>query len=503
MKTLFKAVATVTIFSVLTRFLGFLFRIFLSRELGATGIGIFQMASSILGLFMTFFSSGIPLTTAKLVSKYKTNNNLNAKHKTVSSALVISVVISIFASVLIFALKPFWNIVLTDNRAVEILLLLIPSIIVSAIYVVFRGSLWGDGDYFNCGLTELVEQIARFILTYILLINVSDIFIATKNSAIAYNIACTISAILCVLIYFKKDKLSFNKGEYLNIIKSSTPVTGIKLASSLVQPITALILPNLLIIAGQSKADALASFGTIMGMTFPMLFVQMSVIGSISMVLIPAISSLLSKNDYSQIQSNILNSTKISVFISAVFVVLYMSVGDLIGLVLYNNSMAGILLKQSAICVLPITLCNLSGSILDALNLEIKSLINYSIGSIVLFLILIILTPIMKINSIILAFFISMSIISILNFAQIKKKLKEFNFNIISHCFKYIIIIIPSAMLGNFTSNILLNFFTNFYSGLIGGIVSIICLMWLINSLKIYKIEDLKSILKTRKKTNS
>lgn len=499
MKTLFKAVATVTIFSILTRFLGFLFRIFLSRKLGATGIGIFQMASSILGLFMTLFSSGIPLTTAKFVSKYRTNNQISSKHKFVTSALIVSILISIIASILIYILKPLWHVLFTDINAVEILIILIPSLFVSAVYVVFRGSLWGDGDYFSCGLTEFIEQIARFIITFVLLINVNNVIIATKNSAIAFNIACTISAILCVVIYFKKDKLNFKKGEYKNLIKSSTPVTGIRLASSLVQPITTLILPSLLIMSGQTQSEAISSFGTIMGMTFPMLFVQMSVIGSISMVLIPAISSLQTKGDYEQINSNILNSTKISIFISSIFVVLYMSVGDLIGLVLYNNAMAGILLKQAAMCVIPITVCNLSGSILDALGLEMKSLINYSIGSVILFLTLIIFTPLLKINSIILAFFISMSVISILNYIQIKKKIKNFHFNLTNYCFKFILTIIPSAVLGNFISSILLHFFTNFFAGLVGGLISIICMLWLISSFKIYNFTDLKDILKRKK----
>lgn len=76
MKSIFKAVAVVTIFSVFTRLLGFFFRIYLTRKLGAEGIGLFQMATSVLGIFTTLISSGLPLTTAKLVSKYEANSEL-------------------------------------------------------------------------------------------------------------------------------------------------------------------------------------------------------------------------------------------------------------------------------------------------------------------------------------------------------------------------------------------------------------------------------------------
>ncbi|MBR4998842.1 MAG: oligosaccharide flippase family protein, partial [Clostridia bacterium] len=390
MKSIFKAVAIVTIFSVLTRTLGFVFRIFLSRKLGAEGIGLYQMASSILGIFMTLIASGIPLTTAKFVSKYESKNDLVKRNKIVTSALVVALSIAILSSFLIFILKSVWYIVLTDSRAVEILIILIPSMIFSSIYAVFRGALWGKSDYFNCGLTELLEQIIRFALTFIMLLSVSDFLLATKYSAIAFNITCFISAFITFALYLKSGKLNFKSGEYKNIIKSATPITCVRLASSLVQPLTTLIIPTLLILSGYTKSEAVASFGVIMGMTFPMLFVPMAIVGSISMVLIPSLSSMMSKNDYDSINKNITDAISISTFISMLFIPLYLSVGNIIGLVLYNNSMSGILLQLSAVCVFPITMCNLTGSILNALNLEIKSFINYIFGSIALFVSLVV-----------------------------------------------------------------------------------------------------------------
>jgi len=501
MKSILKAVATVTIFSVITRALGFLFRIFLSRKLNAVGLGMFQMSSSILGLFLTLVSSGIPLTTAKLVSKYETSNELSKKNKVVSSALILSIIIAIISSIIIFALKNFWNVILTDSKTVEILIILIPSILFSAIYAVFRGALWGKGDYFNCGLTELIEQIVRFVLTFILLFKVTDNFIATKNSAIAFNITCLISAIIVALIYFKTaGKLNFSRGEYKNIAKSSMPITGIRVASSLVQPLTSLIIPNMLIMCGYSSIEAIGSYGVIMGMTFPMLFAPLALVGSISMVLIPSISSLMQKNDYKTIEQNITNSLKVSIFISMIFVVLYIAVGDLIGLVLYNNALSGILLKYAGICVLPITLCNLTSSLLDSLNLEFKSFINYIIGSIVLFVSLISLTPLIGINSVIISFFLSMTTISLLNLLKIKKAVPNFNFKYFSTIFKFILISAPSSLLGSLISQICLHFFNNLISGVIGGLIAILSFSVLCNILNLYKISQIKDILTRKRK---
>ena len=500
MKSIFKAVAIVTIFSVITRSLGFLFRIFLSRKLGAEGLGLFQLASSVLGIFLIIISSGLPLTTAKFVSKYEANNKYNKRNKVVTSALVVSLVLAIICCVVILLLKKMWNLILTDSRAVDILFILIPSIVYSAVYSIFRGGLWGQNDYFNCGLTELIEQIIRFISTFVLLYSVNDIFMATKLSAYAFNLTCLISAIVVMIIYLKKAKLDFRLGEYKNIIKSSLPVTGVKVASSLVQPITSLIIPSMLVVAGQTSAEAISSFGIIMGMTFPMLFVPMTVIGSISMVLIPSISSMLAKNEISNIKNNITNSLKVATFISMIFVPLYLSVGNLIGLVLFNNSMSGTMLQLSAVCILPISLCNLTGSIMDALNLEIKAFKNYMIGSLILIVGLISLTPLIEVNSIIISYFLSMTTITLLNLKTIKKANINLNFSLVKHSLKYILIIIPCSLLGSFTSNIFLNIFNNFFAGLIGGGTAVFSSIILIHMFNIFNIFELTNLIQHKHK---
>lgn len=499
MKSIFRAVAIITIFSVITRALGFLFRIFLSRKLGAEGVGLYQMASSVLGIFMTLIASGIPLTTAKFVSKYESQNELVKRNKIVSSALILGLSIAIVASTFIYFLKSFWGVVLTDNRAVEILIILIPSIIFSAVYAVLRGALWGQSDYFSCGLTELLEQIIRFGLTFIMTYKLSDYFLATKYTAFAFNLTCFLSAIITLVLYLKKCKFNFNKGEYKNLIKSSTPITAVRLANSFVQPLTTLIIPSMLVLSGYSTSEAVASLGVVMGMTFPMLFVPMSIVGSISMVLIPSISSMLAKKEYKSIETNISNSISISIFLSTIFIPLYLSVGDLIGIVLFNNSLSGILLQVSAVCVLPITLSNLTGSILNALNLETKSFVNYIIGSAILLLSLVVLTPILRINSVIVSYFLSMSVISALNIKKIKTKIPNLKINFINTSFKYSLIVTPCSLLGHLISNFCLNFFGNFFSAVIGGSIAICCVVVLLKVFELFDFSNLFSMLNKKR----
>lgn len=500
MKSIFKAVAIVTIFSIITRLLGFFFRIFLTRKLGAEGLGLFQMASSILGIFMTLIASGLPLTTAKMVSKYETNNDLKKRNRVVGASLIIALIVACISSLIILLLKTVWGIVLTDSRAVELIIIMIPSIIFSAIYAIFRGALWGQNDYFSCGLTELLEQVIRFALTFIMLNFVTDYFVATKYSAIAFNITCLISALITVFIYFRRGKVSFSRGEYRNVFKSAAPITGVRLANSLVQPLTTIIIPTMLILNGYSSAEAVSSFGVIMGMTFPMLYVPMTFIGSISMVLIPSISSMMAKNQHDLIENNIRSAIDVSIYLSMLFIPLYLSVGDMIGLILFDNISSGVMLQISAVCVLPITLCNLTGSILNALNLETKSFINYIIGSLVLFATLILGTPLLGINSISISFFLSMTTITLLNLRKIKKTIPTLQFSLVRTTLKYILIILPCSLLGHFVGNIMLKVFNTFFACVLGGGISMLATIILCHIFNLYSLKDVFALIRKKKR---
>ena len=61
----------VTGLSIAERSLGFLYRIVLSRLLGAEGLGLYQVALSLFGLFITIGTGGIPITVSRMISKAK------------------------------------------------------------------------------------------------------------------------------------------------------------------------------------------------------------------------------------------------------------------------------------------------------------------------------------------------------------------------------------------------------------------------------------------------
>ena len=165
---LIKAVALITIFSILTRILGFVFRIYLSWEMGAEMLGIYQIALSIIGVLMMLVSSGLPLTLSKFTAIYETKKDNQAINRATTATLVISLILSIILCLLIFVFHTPLEKIFADPRTVIIILTLLPSVIFSAIYSSFRGALWGKKNYFIVGLSEFVEQVLRILFFFII-----------------------------------------------------------------------------------------------------------------------------------------------------------------------------------------------------------------------------------------------------------------------------------------------------------------------------------------------
>lgn len=464
MKSLFKAVALITIFSILTRAMGFLFRIYLSRTIGAEALGIYQIALSVFMVLITIVTSGIPLIVSRATAKYTTLNNKQAEKQVIGSAFYFSLIFGTLICLIVFLLKGVFDIVFTDDRITIILLILLPAVLFSGLFGTFKGWLWGKNNYFGVCLAELFEQFTRIIICVLMLSTAMFSIGGAETAALSLSIACGLSFIFTLIYFFAcGGRIGKPKNVYSEIIKPSISVTLFRLLTSLVQPFIAIVIPLRLMSAGYTNSQALSLYGIAIGMTMPFLFIPSAIVGSLSMALIPDLSSAVTKQDYTHIDQRITTSLIFTMFFSAIFVPLFMGAGEQIGMFFYDNAQSGILLSKSAWLVIPIGLVNVSSSILNALGLEVKSLKNYVLGAIVLVLCVWFLPKYIGINALIWGMGLCTATASLLNIKMIKKHTGN-KLNFAKPFWLMLAFILPVAALTSFTVNILTNFFNLFFS---------------------------------------
>ena len=508
MKSIFKNVFLITLFTMLTRALGFFFRIFLSRTIGAEALGIYQVAMSVFMVFLTVVSSGFTLVVSRMTAGYRVNEDKHSIGSLVSACTILGLVLSFCLCLIIFLFRSVFTNLFTDENCINILIILLPSLIFSSIYSVFRGAMWGRDNYFALCISELFEQVIKIVFFVLLLASGMTAIEYAMSAAWSFTLSCVLSAFFVVLLYFfYGGKLNRPTKIYKTVIRASSPITAVRVVSSLTWPIVALILPNKLISAGYTPTQAISLYGIAIGMTFPLLFLPSAFVGSLATALVPDISMAMTKNDKNHIEKRVHSSMDFAMFISFLIVPTFMAIGNKFGLLLYNNAISGKLLQFSTWIMVPMGINNIATAVLNSVGLEVKSFSNYLIGSIFLFLSILILPKFAGINSIIIGIGLSTLISCILNVNMLKRKL-NIKLSLTKDLIKFSLLAIPTLALTSFVSALLsyiLPLFFDITISTILGVCTYILLCYIFNVINLSgmwtKTKDKIFVLKRKKHT--
>ncbi len=481
MKSLVKTVVLITGFSVLIRIFGFLFRIYLSRTLGAEALGIYQVAFSVFMVLMTIISSGLPFIISRMCASFRINGDKKKQGKLVSSALILGLVESLVICGVVVLCRNLFQGLFTDEACVWILLALLPALVFSSVYSVFRGALWGQDNYFALCVSEFFEQIVRILICVLILVPTASSLTKAVGVAWSLTIACAFSAIFVVLLYFiYGGSLSKPGKEYKELLKRSTPITGVRVAGSLAQPLIALILPLRLIGIGYTSSQAMTLYGVAVGMTMPLLFVPTMLIGSLSTALVPDISMALVKEDKNHIETRIRSSIIFTLFVSAFVVPLFVGTGEYIGEFLFDNALSGVVLAGSAWIMLPMGLTNITSSLLNSLGYEIRSCVNYFIGAFIMFILIWFLPSLCGINALFWGMGVCMCVTSSLNFLMLKRK-TGVKLKVFKPICLLILITVPCSAIVSFVATlcaiVMPTFFSILLSCLVGAVFYVLLCM--------------------------
>lgn len=415
MKSLAKAVITLTAFTVAERLLGFLFKIYLSREIGAVGMGIYSVALSFFFVLLTLLTSGVPLVVSKLTAKDKSIGG-----KICSAALIFELITAVVVCSIVLAFQKPIGALFAESQSMTLVMIMLPALVFSGVYSAFRGVLWGEKKFTTVSVAELIEQIARIVCCVVLFGIFKD---KIKAVALSMTVACLVSAIAVALFYFiGKRKIQSPKGHIKPLITTSLPITFSRTTSSVNNYIIAIAVPFLLMTSGLNSEQSMYIFGSCVGMALPLLYLPITVVGSLAFVMIPTLSEAYAHGDKKSMCRQIESALSFSVIVAAVILPAYAALGGPLGTFIYNNTDAGIFLKKSAWLLLPLSFENIASSMLNSLDLEKKSLINYLIGAATMYIICFAFYSRFNIDVFMIAFGVSLIVSSVLDVIDIKRR---------------------------------------------------------------------------------
>ena len=427
---IYKSAAQVTVFSTVEKTLSFIYRIILSRSIGAEGLGIYQICLSVFAVFLTMASSGVPVTVSRLIAKNTATGNAQGKHAVVSSGVLLTLLFTLPIALILFLAKDLYAFLFPDRDCVYIFLWLLPGLILTSIYAIMRGAFWGNKQFLPYSVIELAENAVMVICGCVLIGFAQTAKDGARFAIIAVLISYVFSFVVSLGWYFiKGGKLVNPKKQLKPLFKSSFPITAMRTSTSLLNSCVAMFLPALLTSAcGYTSSEAVALYGTVLGMSIPILFTPNSLIGSIAVVVAPEMSENFYAKREILLKHDIERTVKSAVLIATVLIPVIFTLGEDIGVLFYNNELSGQVIRRFSFMMLPMCISMITTTILNSMNYEVRTLVYFFAGAVVMIGVILAFTGLLGINAYMVGLTLSFIITAGLNLLLLHKNCAGINY---------------------------------------------------------------------------
>lgn len=371
-KYLSNPLVTGTIFLTLagttSRFMGFFFRIFLNNVMGSTGLGLYQLVIPLMSVCMSLCCNGFQTATSKLVAEKPQNRQI-----ILICAIIMSATIALLLTIIMYSNANYISIcILSESRCTELVKALSFSILPAAIHSCINGYYYGLKKAAVPAATQLIEQTARISTCYLIYSILSDGGSCFKPVYSIYGIvAGEASATVFSVITIKKDfsyfKISVKslKTTAYGMAALFIPLSLNYILASFSSSVENVLIPRTLKLYGLSPASALDIFGTISGLTLPVLLFPGVLCSCACVMLLPSVSEANAAGKDTKITKTINSCALFGLCFGLIFTCIFYLLSDFIGVFLFSSKLCGYFLRR--LCFL-CPLMHISGMLCSILH---------------------------------------------------------------------------------------------------------------------------------------
>lgn len=438
---LIKGTIILTIAGVLTRIIGFFYRIYLSNAMGAELLGIYQLVFPVYGICFTIYASGLQTSISSLVAAEASKG----RHKNVKTILTLGICIS-FSIALLLSLLVHFNArfiaseLLKEARCYSSLRILAYVFPFCGVTACINGYYYGLKKTGIPATTQLLEQVIRVIgvFSIVTLFGKGDVKVTCELAVlglvigeIASNLYNVVSLFfgnqpkhtICKHIHCSPDVSSKRKMSY-KLIKLTLPLTGNRLFLTLLHSFEAILIPAMLRRYGLSNGEALSVFGVLNGMVMPFIMFPTAITNALAILLLPTISEALALGNHKLIGKTTTLTIKYSLIIGVLGTGVFVLFGMPLGITIFHNKTCGEYLKLlSLLCPFLYVTSTLS-SVINGLGKAHITFVNSIIGMTLRIALIVFLVPIHGIWGYLISLLISQLLITLLDGHVIAKETK-------------------------------------------------------------------------------
>ena len=380
-----------TLTGLASRFIGFFYKIFLSRTIGAEGIGIYQMIFPIYGVCYALTTAGAEIAISRFVSGEIARGKKEQARSILWIGLSMSLALSLFTTLTVYlnadliALR-----LLHEARCANLLRIMSITVPFGACHSCVSGYYYGLQKTAVPACAQLFEQLVRVAAVYIIYqVSLEEGLTLSPAAAVIGLVLGEFASMLFTLFAISSESLRtrtqkaavFPTRSYAKrMFREAAPVSANRVCMNLLGSAEAILLPLTLQQYGLTVERALSVYGTLTGMAMAFIQFPSVLTNAVSVMLLSSVSESQAAGNQNQIARTIRKTIRFCLPLGIACTVFFLLTGKTLGTFFFKNPMAGdFIITLAWIC--PFLYLNSTlHSILNGLGRTAAGFINNLIG---------------------------------------------------------------------------------------------------------------------------
>lgn len=357
-RTLLMGTFILTTTGLLTRLIGFFFRIFLSHTFGEEQVGLYQLIFPIYALCFSLTCAGIETAICRYTARKVSLGKKEEAIQLLYIGLGLSVTLSVIAILVLQSYATDFSIyILGDIRCEPLLLAISYSLPFAAVHSCICGYYLGLKQTKIPAISQLLEQIVRVAAVYLIYL------IALKQGGqinilfavigiVAGECSSSLFCLHCFKVHTKRQPLHFSLTQAMTLGKElvilSVPLTFSRILLNILQSVEAISIPLRLQTFGFTSSEALSNYGVLTGMALPCVMFPSAVTNSISTMLLPTVAEIQATKNDSKLKELVSKVFLSCISLGSICCLGLVLFGSFIGNLFFHSELAGAYLKTLA-----------------------------------------------------------------------------------------------------------------------------------------------------------
>lgn len=341
-----------------SRFIGFFYRIFLSRVFGSEGMGVYQLISPVLALSFSLTVAGIQTAISKYVAGETATKDYRYSFSHLFTGFVIAMTLSVLCTVGIYGFSEEIAVhLLMEAQTAPLLRIISLSIPMATVHSCINGYFYGIRKTAVPSACQLIEQLVRVGSVYLIYYFCQkEGFQPTISFAVLGLVIGEAASMIVSLIAVKAHFThilpvgygpllpyclqNFGKS-FRSLMTLALPLSLNRVILNFLQSVESVFIPPMLLRYGYDKGSALSAYGILTGMALPLILFPGAITNSVCVLLLPLVSEAEAGGKLASIKKAVNKSIRYGFRLGIFFTAIFFVSGKWLGNLLYQNELAG------------------------------------------------------------------------------------------------------------------------------------------------------------------